>query len=76
MQAGTALHAIAEARLCWLAVASRGAVAIAVRLLRGNSDTWACGEHQLGCACNRCNTQKNKFKTNIQKKFYNSLIFN
>lgn len=49
---GTCLHAVAEAGLCRLTVAGRGAVAIAVRLLRRNGDAWACGEHQLGCACN------------------------
>lgn len=69
MQAGMALHAIAKARLRWLTVASRGTVAIAVRLLRRNSDTWACSEHQLGCAWNRClNKTLKNYKTLNQKK--------
>lgn len=53
---GVALHAVAEAGLRWLTVASGGAVTIAVRLLR-NGDAWACGEHQLGCAWNTRTTQ-------------------
>lgn len=45
------LHAIAEAWLsCWLTVSCGRLVAVAIRLLRGHRDAWACCQHQLGCS--------------------------
>lgn len=64
-----ALHAISEAGLRWLTIASGGAIAIAVRLLRRNSHAWACSEHQLGCAWNTKHKVKQHFKNVVILSF-------